>query len=86
VAQPEKQRETPTMTDTRKTNRPSHTLWMEEDLGNGKTSRTEIGALWAHKTGGGFNLSLKALPLAKDARLVIFPRKAKAQPTEEAGQ
>ncbi len=73
------------MTTERKPNRPSHTLWMEEDIGK-KTVRTEIGALWAHQKGGGFNLSLKALPLAKDARLVIFPRKEKEQPAGEAGQ
>lgn len=73
------------MTTTSKPNRPSHTLFMEEGEGK-KAIRTEIGALWAHQTGGGFNLSLKAIPFAKDARLVIFPRKAKERTDQEAGR
>jgi hypothetical protein len=73
------------MTETRKPNRPSHTLWMVEGEGE-KAVRTEIGALWKHSKGDGFNLSLKAIPLAKDARLVIFARKAKAETAQEAGQ
>lgn len=42
--------------------------------------------LWSHAKGGGFNLSLKALPMARDARLVILPRKDRKQPEKEAGQ
>ena len=34
---------------------------------------TEIGALWKHAQGDGFNLNLKALPFAKDARLA-YPK------------
>jgi hypothetical protein len=73
------------MTDTRKPNRPSHTLWMVEGEGD-KADWTEIGALWKHSKGDGFNLSLRAIPMAKDARLVILARKAKEQPAEEAGR
>lgn len=72
------------MTTPSKPNRPSHTLWMVEGEGE-KAVRTEIGALWKHSKGDGFNLSLKVIPLEKDARLVIFARKDKPQPTEEAG-
>lgn len=72
------------MNDTRKPNRPSHTLWMVEGEGE-KANWTEIGALWKHSKGDGFNLSLSAIPMARDARLVILTRKAKEQPTEEAG-
>jgi hypothetical protein len=68
-----------------KPNRPSHTLFMVEGEKDDAVW-TEIGALWAHQKGNGFNLSLKALPMARDARLVILPRKAKEQTSEEAGQ
>jgi hypothetical protein len=74
---------------THKPNRPSHSLFMVEGEKDDAVW-TEIGALWAHQKGGGFNLNLKALPMAKDARLVILPRKPKAeaaeQPSAEVGQ
>jgi hypothetical protein len=73
------------MTETRKRNRPSHTLWMVEGAGD-KADWTEIGALWKHSKGDGFNLSLRAIPMARDARLVILARKANEQPAEEAGR
>lgn len=60
------------------TKRPTHTAFMVE--GEGKEATwTEIGALWAHEDGQGFNLSLKALPLS--GRIVI--RQRKAQDTKE---
>jgi len=73
------------MTTDRKPNRPSHTLYMVEGEKDDAVW-TEIGALWAHQKGNGFNLSLKALPMARDARLVILPRKAKEQTDQEAGR
>jgi len=70
---------------TQKPNRPSHTLFMVEGEKDNAVW-TEIGALWKHAQGDGFNLNLKALPFVKDARLVILPRKAKPQPQQEAGR
>lgn len=69
---------------TKQPNRPSHALFMVEGEKD-NAIWTEIGALWKHAQGDGFNLSLKALPLAKDARLVILPRKAKDQTKAEVG-
>ncbi len=46
------------MTTERKPNRPSHTLFMVEGEKDDAVW-TEIGALWSHQNGGGFNLSLK---------------------------
>jgi hypothetical protein len=66
------------MNDTLKPNRPSHVLWMVEGEGD-NTTWTELGALWAHSKGDGFNLSLKLIPYARDARLVILPRKEKEE-------
>lgn len=63
---------------TNQPNRPSHTLFMVDGEGE-KAAWTEIGALWKHSKGDGFNLSLKALPFSSDARLVVLPRKAKAE-------
>ena len=63
--------------------RPTHSAYMVE--GEGKEALwTEIGALWAHEDGQGFNLTLKALPLT--GRLVIRQRKAKDASSEGAGQ
>lgn len=73
------------MTTNRKPNRPSHTLFMVEGEKD-NAIWTEIGALWKHAQGDGFNLNLKAIPVAASARLVILPRKAKPAPTQEAGQ
>ncbi len=69
------------MTTNRKPNRPSHTLFIVAD-DKEDTIWTEIGALWTHSKGNGFNLTLN-----RELRLVILPRKAKEeQPKEEAGQ
>lgn len=73
------------MTTTSKPNRPSHTLFMVEGEKDDAVW-TEIGALWAHSKGTGFNLNLKAIPMSRDARLVILPRKAKEEPSQEAGR
>ncbi len=69
---------------TPKTKRPSHTLFMVEGEKDNAVW-TEIGALWATRNGGGFNLSLKGPAHGQDARLVILPRKAKEQPKQEVG-
>ncbi|MCZ8259317.1 MAG: hypothetical protein O9333_04230 [Beijerinckiaceae bacterium] len=57
-------------------NRPSHSAYLVEGEGE-NAIWTEIGALWAHEDGKGFNLSLKAIPV--DGRIVIRARKPKAE-------
>lgn len=57
-------------------NRPSHTAYVVDGEGD-NTNWTEIGALWVHEDGKGFNLNLKALPL--DGRIVIRARKPKTE-------
>jgi hypothetical protein len=57
---------------TKTTNRPSHTAYIVDGEGE-KAVWTEIGALWAHEDGKGFNLNLKALPF--NGKLVIRQRK-----------
>ncbi len=61
--------------------RPSHAAYMVEGEGDNATW-TEIGALWAHEDGQGFNLSLKALPVS--GRIVIRQRKAKDTGSKES--
>ena len=61
------------MTD-KTTKRPTHTAYMVDGEGKDATW-TELGALWAHEDGQGFNLTLKALPIS--GRVVIRQRKAK---------
>lgn len=72
------------MSKPSKNNRPSHSVYMVDGDGE-KAMWTEIGALWAHDDGKGFNLNLRAVPL--EGRLVIRERKPKGQAaTGEAGQ
>lgn len=66
---------------TKTSNRPSHVVFIVEGDGE-KSTWTEIGALWPHKTGNGFNLTLKAVPLT--GRLVA--RGKREQPDEQPGQ
>eukprot|EP01037_Dinobryon_pediforme_P017095 gene17095-17285_t len=78
---PEKPTGEPTMKQTRKSNRPSHAVYLVE--GEGESAYwTKIGAAWAHEDGEGFNLQLAAVPL--NGRLVI--RKPKAQADREVGR
>ena len=65
------------MTD-KTTKRPTHTAFMVDGEGKDATW-TDIGALWAHEDGQGFNLTLKALPIS--GRIVI--RQRKTQDTKE---
>jgi hypothetical protein len=62
---------------TNQTNRPSHHLYVVQ--GDGENAIwTEIGALWRHADGNGFNLDLRALPITGDkVRTVIRARKEK---------
>lgn len=51
-------------------NAPTHVLYVV--TGDGDKKRwTEIGAAWPHKSGGGFSLTLEALPA--NGRLVMRP-------------
>ena len=56
--------------------RPTHSVYMVEGEGD-KATWTELGALWAHEDGKGFNLNLKAVPLGSN-RLVVRERQEKA--------
>lgn len=70
------------MTKSTQTKRPSHIAYMVEGDGDNATW-TELGALWAHEDGKGFNLALRALPVG--GRLVIRTRKPKSATGESAG-
>jgi hypothetical protein len=62
-------------------NRPNHAAYMVE--GEGKDAVwTEIGVMWTHEDGEGFNLNLRAIPTS--GRLVIRKRKAKPDTKQEA--
>jgi hypothetical protein len=62
-----------TMTKQSATKRPTHTAYAVDGEGD-KATWTELGALWPHEDGKGFNLALRALPIG--GRLVIRQRKA----------
>lgn len=64
------------MTKTTSGKRPSHTAYAVDGEGD-KAIWTEIGALWSHEDGKGFNLSLRAFPT--NGRLVIRQREDRKQ-------
>lgn len=74
-------------TETQKTpKRPSHRVYAvyrknKEDKGY----KTEIGAVWQHKTGNGFSLKLDYLPL-NGAEIVAFAIDDQAQGQEGGAQ
>ncbi len=70
------------MTKTSQSRRPSHTVYMVEGEGD-DAIWTPIGALWPHRDGKGFNVSLKVIPLA--GRLSIRERTANTDAEESAG-
>ncbi len=61
---------------TNSNKRPTHSVYMVEGEGEAAIW-TEIGALWPHEDGKGFNLNVKAIPLG--GRLVIRQRKAASE-------
>lgn len=64
------------MTTDNAKQRPSHRLILQHDE-EGK-SQTEVGALWPHKQGGGFSVTLKrgiALLSLNGSRIHAFPVK-----------
>ena len=51
-------------TETTTTKRPSHRVYHEVKGKDGKTVRThELGAIWPHRDGKGYNLKLDYLPV-----------------------
>ena len=50
-------------------NSPTHTVYTIREIGQDKSNWFEIGSLWPHKDGKGFNICLDAVPV--DGRLVI---------------
>lgn len=62
------------MDDKKQPRRPSHSVYIVEGEGD-KAQWTEIGAMWAHDDGEGFNLNLKAIPTS--GRLVVRTRQTK---------
>ena len=61
--------------------RPAYTAYAVDGDGD-KANWTEIGALWAHEDGKGYNLNLKALPVS--GRVVI--RQRWSETDEESGR
>jgi hypothetical protein len=67
------------MSKTNQPNRPSHHLYVVQGEGESAVW-TEIGALWPHADGNGFNLDLRALPVTGEkTRTVIRSRKEKTK-------
>ena len=71
-----------TDTTTKKSNRPTHTLFHVTGEGDDQNWNL-IGAAWAHQDGKGFNLDLEMIPM-KPGRFVV--RAAKPKTKKEEGQ
>ena len=71
------------MSDEAKNNGPTHTVYtVREGRNEGdKGFFTRIGAAWPIKDGTGFSLQLDALPV--NGRIVLLPKKAKADTPAE---
>lgn len=60
-------------------NKPTHIAYVvSEGRNGGKVSWREVGALWPHKNGGGFDLLIHD-QLSVTGRIVITTRKEKAE-------
>ena len=64
-------------------NKPSHRVYAVTKRKSGENNWTEIGAVWAHGDGKGFNLKLDYLPL-NGGELVIREPKEKSVTTSDA--
>ena len=64
-------------------NKPSHRVYAVTKRKSGENDWTEIGAVWAHGDGKGFNLKLDYLPLTQ-AELVIRAPKEKSDTGDAA--
>ena len=65
--------------------KPTHTAYVVKDPkpgSNGKAIWREVGAVWPHKNGGGFDLVITD-QLSVSGRIVCTERKEKAEPEEE---
>ncbi|KSV67270.1 hypothetical protein N182_34120 [Sinorhizobium sp. GL2] len=62
------------MTQNRKSNRPTHAVYVVEGEGD-NAFWTKIGAAWPHEDGDGFNITLKAMPI--DGKLSLRKVKPK---------
>jgi len=58
---------------TAKTNLPSHRIYAVSSNGGRKSAWQEIGAVWPHKDGKGFNLQFAARPLEGAAIVLRVP-------------
>ena len=63
------------------TNQPSHLVYhVEERDGDEPNNWTQIGAMWPHNDGKGWNIQLQFLPIGTDGKLTIRanePKKSK---------
>ena len=66
---------------TAKMNLPSHRIYAVSNNGGKKSAWQEIGAVWPHKDGKGFNLQFAARPLEGAAIVLrtVQPKKGGAQ-------
>jgi hypothetical protein len=54
---------------------PSHRLYLQHDSEKDDSPQTEVGALWPHSKGGGFNVTLRrglSIAQLEGTRLVAF--------------
>jgi hypothetical protein len=61
-----------------KTNLPSHRIYSVSNNAGKKAAWKEIGAVWPHKDGKGFNLQFAARPLEGAAIVLRVPQPKKA--------
>ena len=67
---------------TKTNNRPSHTVSIVEGEGDNSVW-TEIGAMWPHKDGKGFQLNLKAIPVTGRLTVRVWTEKPKKDRNQE---
>lgn len=67
---------------TKTNNRPSHVVSIVEGEGD-KSVWTEIGAMWPHKDGQGFQLNLKAIPVSGRLTVRVWTEKPKQERNRE---
>ena len=66
-------------------NRPSHTVSIVEGEGD-NTTWTEIGAMWTHKDGKGFNILCDAVPLQGRIVMRAYTPKPKTEGEDAGGK
>jgi hypothetical protein len=66
------------MTKTETPKRPTHRVYAVTKTGGDKSYWTEIGAVWAHQDGKGFNVKLDYLPLNGAEIVIREPRAEQA--------